>query len=98
MFDVEISMHQKVLPALKKLGDEVTMNLNVPKVFFANSDAGVIIMEDLKIQNFHMKQMGVCKKNNLESINIIFYFEFEFVLPNSFSRYFSYNINKKYIN
>ena len=61
MFELEVSMYQKFLPTLKKHAGAVAEEISFPKVFAADLEAGVMIMENLKLQDFYMKQKGICE-------------------------------------
>ena len=61
MFELEVSMYQKFLPAMKEAAKEVAEDLSFPEVYFADLKAGVIIMENLKLKDYYMKAKDTCK-------------------------------------
>ena len=52
----ELVMYDKILPALAKLEEEkkFAKRISAPKAFFVSLDDGIIVMENLKKQDYFM--------------------------------------------
>ena len=56
MFDNELIIYEKILPCLDRLESEhkFEKRLSTPKVFYVNSEDVVILMNNLKEENYSM--------------------------------------------
>ena len=54
MFEREVTVYFEILPALRRINGGVG-DIKVPRVFYGNSEKGVLIMEDLKRKGFSIQ-------------------------------------------